>query len=277
MVSSPWPPGSRGTIKGRIKLKIVDASNPIPKYLQISAWLKEVIQTGRYKVGERLPSEVELSQMCGVNRNTLRQAIAELTVAGILRKEKGTGTFVSAPAPSELKHKLERISSFRDMLGQSGIKAKTIVVEKGIEKADDYVAKTLFLGRSKKVIAVRRVRAGNGTPYIFEESFLPADTFEGFLNYDLTGSMYDLISERFNIVLARSKQTISAVNLNQRIAGIMGIPENSAAIFSEYITFDDKSMPVEILYSYYRGDKYKLEIELGRYHAAPDSVSITAE
>jgi len=257
-------------------LKIVDASNPIPKYLQISAWLREVIQSGRYKVGERLPSEVELSQMCGVNRNTLRQAIAELTVAGILRKEKGTGTFVSAPAPSELKHKLERIYSFRDMLGQSGIKAKTIVIEKGIEQADDYVAKTLFLGSSKKVIAVRRIRAGNGTPYIFEESYLPADTFEGFLNFDLTGSMYDLISERFNIVLARSKQTISAVNLNRKIARILGIAANSAAIFSEYITFDDKSMPVEILYSYYRGDKYKLEIELGRYHAKPDSVSITA-
>jgi len=258
-------------------LKIVDASNPIPKYLQISAWLRELIQTGRYKVGERLPSEIELSQMCGVNRNTLRQGISELTAAGILRKEKGTGTFVRAPATSELKHRLERIYSFSDMLGQSGIKAKTIVVEKGIEKADDYVARTLFLGTNKKVIAVRRIRAGNGTPYIYEESFLPADTFEGFLNFDLTGSMYDIISERFNIVLARSKQTISAVNLNQKIAGILGIPENSAAIFSEYVTFDDKNMPVEILYSYYRGDKYKLEIELGRYHAKPDRVNITAE
>ncbi len=256
-------------------MKIVDPSNPIPKYLQISTWLKEVIQTGRYKVGERLPSEVELAKMCGVNRNTLRQAIAELSAVGILRKEKGTGTFVSAPAPSELKHKLERISSFRDMLGQSGIKAKTIVIERGIEKAVEYVARTLFLGANKKVIAVRRIRAGNSTPYIYEESYLPADMFEGFLNFDLTGSMYDIISERFNVVLARSKQTISAVNLDQKVADILGIPVNSAAIFSEYVTFDDKSIPVELLYSYYRGDKYKLEIELGRYHAKPDSVSIT--
>ena len=258
-------------------MKIVDASNPIPKYLQISAWLKEVIQTGRYQVGERLPSEVELSQMCGVNRNTLRQAIAELTSAGILRKEKGTGTFVNSPAASELRHKLERIYSFRDMLGQSGIKAKTIVVEKSIEKADDYVARTLFLGPNKKVIAVRRVRAGNGTPYIYEESFLPADMFEGFLNYDLTGSMYDIISGRFNVVLARSKQTISAVNLNREIAKILGTAVNTAAIFSEYVTFDDKSIPVEILYSYYRGDTYTLEIELGRYHAKLNGVNITAE
>jgi GntR family transcriptional regulator len=89
--------------------------------------------------------------------------------------------------------------------------------------------------------------------------------------------MYDIISEHFNVVLARSKQTISAVNVNKKIAGILEIPVNSAAIFSEYITFDDKNIPVEILYSYYRGDKYKLEIELGRYHAKPRGVSITAK
>ena len=52
-------------------LKIVDDTNPIPKYLHISAWLKELIQTGHYKADEKLPSEVELSKMCGVNRNTV--------------------------------------------------------------------------------------------------------------------------------------------------------------------------------------------------------------
>ena len=30
-------------------MKIVDTSNPIPKYLQISFWLKELIETGRYQ------------------------------------------------------------------------------------------------------------------------------------------------------------------------------------------------------------------------------------
>ena len=38
-------------------MKIVDTSNPIPKYLQISFWLKELIETGRYQRGEQLPSE----------------------------------------------------------------------------------------------------------------------------------------------------------------------------------------------------------------------------
>lgn len=257
-------------------MKIVDETNPIPKYLQITAWLKELIQTGRYKVGEKLPSEVELSKMCGVNRNTLRQAISELTAVGILRKEKGTGTFVGSAAAFELKHKLERISSFRDMLAKTAIQAKTKIIKKVVEDADDLVAEILFLGSSKKVIVVGRIRAGNGTPYIYEESYLPADIFGGILEFDLTGSMYDIISEHYNIELARCKQTISAVNVDRKISNILQIPPNSAVIFSESVTFDEKSMPVELLYSYYRGDKYKLEIELGRYHSKPHSVNIKA-
>ena len=131
-------------------MQIVDPLNPIPKYLQISAWLKELIQTGRYEKGKKLPSEIELSKMCDVNRNTLRQAIGELVSAGILRKEKGIGTFVSSSMPVALKHKLNRISSFSDDLSDIGIKEKTKILKKGIEDAKDHVAKTLLLGANNR-------------------------------------------------------------------------------------------------------------------------------
>lgn len=248
-------------------MKIVDETNPIPKYLQISAWLREVIETGRYKKGEKLPSEVELSKMCGVNRNTLRQAISELTAIGLLRKEKGTGTFVDAPAPLQLRHRLERITSFTDLMRESGIVQKTKILKKGFETARDDVAEALFLGSNNRVIVVHRVRAGDGTPLIYEESYLPYDKFKGILNMNLTGSMYKIMSQHFDVVLARSKQTISSINLNTKIAKILKIPANSAGIYIESLTFDENSIPIELLYSYHRGDKYKLEIELGRYYS----------
>lgn len=255
-------------------MKIVDESNPIPKYLQISTWLKELIQTGRYKGGQKLPSEVELSKMCGVNRNTLRQAVSELTAIGLLRKEKGTGTFVAAPAPPELRHKLERIESTTELMRDSGIAQDTKILEKRVEQANDEIAKALFLGSNNKVVVVRRVRAGDGTPYIYEESYLPYDLLKDILNMDLTGSMYKIISEHFNIVLARCKQTISAVNLDAEIAKILELPANAAGIFMQSLTFDENSIPVEVLYSYHRGDKYKLEIELGRYHTKAGELNL---
>jgi len=258
-------------------LKIVDATNPIPKYLQISAWLRELIQNGRYQPGEKLPSEVALSQVCGVNRNTLRQAISELAAIGLLRKEKGTGTFVAARAPVELRHKLERILSFTDLMRDSGVEEKTIILSKRIETADKDIAKALFLGSSKKVIVVRRVRAGDGIPLIYEESYLPRDIFDGIQEMNLSGSMYKIMTERFKVSLARSKQTISGVNLDRNIASILELPKNAAGIFIESLTFDENSIPIELLYSYHRGDKYKLEIELGRYHSSAEKLNFKTE
>ena len=258
-------------------MKIVDDNNPIPKYLQISAWLKELIENGRYQKGEKLPSEVQLAKICEVNRATLRQAINELTGMGLLRKEKGTGTFVSAPAPAELRQKLEHISSTTDLMQASGIAQSTRVLEKRVEQADDEIAKVLFLGSNKKVIHVQRVRIGDGMPYLFEESYLPSDIFDGIQGMNLIGSMYKIMTEHFNVALARCKQNISAVNLNQKIASILELPKNSAGIFIESLTFDENSIPIELLYSYHRGDKYKLEIELGRYHSSSETLNINAE
>jgi GntR family transcriptional regulator len=264
-------------LKEHPALKIVDDSNPIPKYLQISAWLKELIQTGRYKAGEKLPPEVQLSKMCDVNRNTVRQAISELTAAGLLRKEKGTGTFVATQARAELRQKLERISSFSDFLQGSGIVQETRLLHKSVEDAPDDIARLLFLGSNKKVITVQRVRVGDGVPYIYEESYLPHGPFKDILEMDLTGSMYHIISEQFGIVLARSKQTISAINLNTKIARILELPANAAGFFMETLTFDENSMPIEALYSYHRGDKYKLEIELERYDDTSNKIVLFAE
>lgn len=252
-------------------LNIVDPNNPIPKYLQISCWLRESIQTGRYKIGERLPSELELSRLCHVNRNTLRQAIGELTSQGLLRKEKGMGTFVSGIIPFALRHKLDRISSFGQELRQAGIRENTRVLEKGLEVSKEHVARSMGLAAGIPVIGIRRLRTGDDIPLIYEETYLPVNLFPGILEMDLTGSMYEIFTKTFNIVLERCEQTIRAVNLGKRIAALLGLRGRDAALYLESITYNDRNMPVEFLSCFFRGDKYTFEAELGRYHLSEKS------
>ena len=247
-------------------MKIVDTNNPIPKYLQISAWLRESIQVGRYKTDERLPSEIELSQMCRVNRNTLRQAIGELTAQGMLKKVKGLGTFVTASEPVALKHKLNRISSFGHELHQAGVRENTRLLDKGYETPTKHVAQSLALSPDSRVIAVRRLRIGDDLPLIYEETYLPVDLFDGILEMDLTGSMYEIFTQKFSVALARCEQTIRAVNLNKKVAPLLGLKANGAALYMESVTYNDRNMPVEVLCCYFRGDKYAFEVELGHYH-----------
>ena len=255
-------------------MRIVDPANPIPKYLQISGWLKEVIEAGRYGIGDRLPSEVELSRMCRVNRNTVRQAIAELNAAGVVKKEKGKGTFVSSSTPLALTHKFDRITSFGEDLNHAGIREKTKLLKKTLEEPKEYVARTLFVGKDSRVFTIRRLRTGDGVPFIYEESYLPQDMFQGILDMDLTGSMYKIFSERFGMVLARSEQSIRAVNLKGKIARILQVPENSAGIFMVSVTYNEKNIPLEVLFSYYRGDRYVFEIEVGNYRIQEDTMKV---
>jgi GntR family transcriptional regulator len=247
-------------------VKIVDPNNPIPKYLQISSWLRESIQVGRYKADERLPSEIELAQLCRVNRNTLRQAIGELTAEGLLRKVKGLGTFVASPGSMALRRKLNRISSFGKELHQAGVREKTLLLEKSTKRPSPQLTHSLGLNEPSRVIAIRRLRTGNDIPLIYEETYLPEDLFEGILEMDLTGSMYEIYTQRFNVELTRCEQTIRAVNMNRKIAGLLGLKEHNAALYMESVTYNDRNMPVEVLCCYFRGDKYTFEVELGHYH-----------
>lgn len=70
-------------------------SNQLPVYIQIHDQLKNEIEQGIWKVGDRLPSERELAVKFNVSRMTLRQAIQNLADEGILERKIGSGTYVA--------------------------------------------------------------------------------------------------------------------------------------------------------------------------------------
>jgi len=70
-----------------------------PIYKRIKQNLKERIERGELREGERIPSEIELAKQLGVNRSQTRQALRELQLEGYLLRRQGSGTFV-APCPN---------------------------------------------------------------------------------------------------------------------------------------------------------------------------------
>jgi len=73
---------------------------------QAAERFREAIVSGRWPVGERIPTEPALVSEFGVGRNTVREAVQSLVHAGLLRREQGRGTFVISS--SELSTSLER-------------------------------------------------------------------------------------------------------------------------------------------------------------------------
>lgn len=61
---------------------------------QVSDRLEEMIASGEYEIGAKIPAEPELADMFQVSRNTIREAIQSLTWAGLLSVKQGDGTYV---------------------------------------------------------------------------------------------------------------------------------------------------------------------------------------
>ena len=79
---------------------------------QVSDQLEEMIASGAYAIGDKIPTEPELMEMFQVSRNTIREAIQSLTWAGLLSVKQGDGTYVCATDRfhANMEQKYQKIS-----------------------------------------------------------------------------------------------------------------------------------------------------------------------
>src|SRR5690349_2950902 len=69
---------------------------------QAIAKIKELISSGEFTAGSRLPTERELTQRFGVSRSSLREAVRALALVGVLEPRVGDGTYVTTLEPELL-------------------------------------------------------------------------------------------------------------------------------------------------------------------------------
>lgn len=100
----------------------------LPLYQQLAELLKEGISTGRYKQGQKLPTELELCELYHVSRNTVRGALRQLEKENLLLRQQGKGTFVSK---KKYNHHIVPARSFTDMCREIGCKADAKVIQIG--------------------------------------------------------------------------------------------------------------------------------------------------
>lgn len=67
-------------------------------YRQVVLQFQEQVRAGRLHPGDRLPPERELAIQFGVSRNSIREAMRELDLVGLIDSRHGEGTFVASPS-----------------------------------------------------------------------------------------------------------------------------------------------------------------------------------
>ncbi|GKQ43164.1 transcriptional regulator [Companilactobacillus sp. RD055328] len=230
----------------------------IPVYIQIHNQIKKDIESGKWKVGERIPSERTLSLNFHVSRMTLRQAIQTLVDEGILQRKVGSGTFV---ANSKVQEKMTGTTSFTEIMKQQGRSPSSKTISYHLTDPTLSEIENLQLRSGEQIIRMERIRYADMQPICFETTSIPASLVENLSKEDITTSFYDALEHKADMTLGSANQTVSATLASERIAGLLDIKRNSAILRLRQLTFLDNDQPIEYVRTQYVSDRFEFYLE----------------
>ncbi|GAB3460913.1 GntR family transcriptional regulator [Massilia terrae] len=216
-----------------------------PLYQQIKALITQSLQSGEWKPGELMPSEVELASRFKVSQGTVRKAIDELAAENLVLRRQGKGTFVAT-------HHEERAHfRFLRLMPDEGVphQADNRILEVKRIRAPAEVARLLELKSGDAVVYVKRLMAFDGAPTILEELWLPGQLFKGLTAERLVeykGPMYGLFESEFGTRMIRATEKIKAVAADAGTAQLLAVPEGTPLLVAERVSFTYGDKAVEL-------------------------------
>jgi GntR family phosphonate transport system transcriptional regulator len=230
----------------------------LPIYAQIAEELRNEIQKGMYQVGDRLPTEAQLSQHFGVNRHTLRRAIAELKNEGLLRVDRGRGTFVAA---TPIHYTINSRVRYNESLKAQGLEPKMQLLRVTSTEADTAIAKALQLEVGESVALIERFGLANDQPICLNNSYFPLQRFPDFVEkcQDLTFiSISKFLQENYNCDHIRQSSWVSTRLVSPHDAQQLSLPASLPVLVVDSINVDSQGHPIEYGVTRFRGDRVEL-------------------
>jgi len=211
--------------------------------------------------GSRLPGERELCETMQVSRDTIRKALKYLEQQSRVEIRKGAGVFVVAlPLANQLQ-----LMSFSEEMLQLGLIPSSKILFNNIVQADVKIASKLYIPPGSDLLFIKRLRLANDSPVAIERVYLPKYIFPDLtIEHLSTGSLYSLLNDKYDIVVAQAKQQISATVVNEDEAKLLQIPAFSPALLVERTVSDEQGRKIELAKSLYRADKYRFDVTVLR-------------
>lgn len=238
----------------------IDKELPTPAYLQLKEQLTLAIDDGRMSAGSALPSERGLAESLGLSRMTVRRAFERLVAEGLVEQRQGSGTYVKG---RPLEQHIDRVLGFADEARVLGFEAGTRLHQAKTQPADDHLAAQLGVNSGDPILTLVRLRTADGEPLALQEANLHPDLKD--LDLDLLhtlGSLYRTLEAQYGLRPVRARQTISARQPTTHETGLLGISRDVPVLSLERTTYDAQDRAFEFTRSSYRGDMYRLALDL---------------
>lgn len=242
---------------------MLDEKSVIPLYYQLQELLKETIKEQSWIEGEKVPSERELMETYKVSRSTVRKALDELMIEGLIFRKQGVGTFV---AKSKVVQNLIGELSFNHQAIQQGLTPSSKVIHANVESSSSKRIRDLFhhkAGNKDKVHRIVRVRLVNKTPLILETLYIPYDHAPDILAQNLEDiAVFEYLEKDRNLEYTHSTLEIEPITINEFEAMHLEVEIGDSALRLERVIYSGGEA-MAIQRRIMRGDKGKFFFTLG--------------
>ena len=232
-----------------------------PLYQQIKVLIMQRLQSGEWKPGELIPSEVELGNRFKVSQGTVRKAIDELAAENLVMRRQGKGTFVATHHEDQVQFRFLRLMPDD---GQPKPAEKKVLELKRL-RAPAEIARLLGMKSGDSVVFVRRVMSFEGVPTILEELWLPGVIFKGLTLERLVeyrGPMYGLFETEFGTRMIRATEQIRAASADDEMAQLLNVKPLAPLLRVERVSFTYGDKPVEVRRGLYVTEHHHYQNEL---------------
>lgn len=220
---------------------------------------EQAILVGKHDNGSKLPAESEIAARYGVNRHTVRRAMAELAARGLVRTERGSGTFVKT---DKLNYPISQRMKFSEIVTAAGHEAEGRLQGHRHEAANEDVARDLGIKPGDEVVRLEILRAADGVPISVSTTWLPADRYHEAAKIFRRVRSITRMLEHFGIKSYRRKWTrISAGFTDAVDAGRLRLSVHRPILIAEGLNVTDNDEPIMLIRGRFSADRVALVVE----------------
>ncbi|MGT2888424.1 GntR family transcriptional regulator [Streptococcus didelphis] len=233
-------------------------TNQQPLYMQMVDLLEMKIRKSMAP-NDKLLSERELSETYGVSRITVRLALKELEIRGLIYKKQGKGTYVSGI--KEPATDLSSAYSFTEEMQKQGRKPQTKIISFEKMAVTPYLSSLLGVEVGREIIEIVRLRLADGMALMLERTFLPSETFFGLSEEQLSRKpLYDIFSEDYQELIRFAEEEFYASIALDYEASLLEIKKGDPVLHLLRKTYNDKNLMIEYTFSIARADQFRYRI-----------------
>src|SRR5215813_12748490 len=243
-------------------MSLQDGATGVALWRQVADGIERGIASGTYAPGEKLPGETEIAEAYRVNRHTVRRALATLAERGLVRAERGSGTYVETTR--RLAYPLHSRTRFSEIVGAGGHEPRGKLIDAAEDIATRELASQLGLKSGAPLIRIESVRLADRTPICISTTWLSAERFpDAGRVFATTGSMTKLLAHYGVRDYRRASTKITAAIADATDATHLDLPLGRPVLVVDATDVDTLDQPLVTKRARFAAERVEFLVENG--------------